>query len=91
MVDDRDREAIIKEEALKYGFDPEPEPEPQLQGIPGQKVISVSDLIHQCNEAVSKMSANNDHRILIMNCGYVMKQLVDRLAFHEGGEGSGVQ
>lgn len=48
------------------------------------KVVSISDLINQCNEAASKMSAGNDNRNLIMNCAWAMRQLVDRLAFHEG-------
>lgn len=44
-----------------------------------QRKVSVSELIHQCNDAVSKMSADNDHKLLIFNCGYAMRQMLDTI------------
>lgn len=49
-----------------------------------QKVVTATDLIRQCNEAASKMSTGNDNRVLLLNCAYAIRQLVDRLAMHEG-------
>lgn len=41
--------------------------------------VSISDLINQCNAAAAKMGTSNDHKLLLMNCAYAMRQLVDRL------------
>ncbi len=46
---------------------------------PEQRAISVTDLIHKCNAAASGMSVLNPHKLLILNCGYALRQLVERL------------
>lgn len=61
-------------------------PQINIPPVVNQKVITATDLILQCNEAASKMSASNPNRVLMMNCGYAIRQLVDRLAFHEKEE-----
>lgn len=53
------------------------------QSQPKRRVMSVTDLITECNESAAKMSVHNSHRVLLMNCAYALRQLVDRLAFHE--------
>lgn len=63
-------------------MNPSPE-ELDKQKRKGERVTRVSDLIDQCHAAAAKMSADNDHRILLENCAYAMTQLVDRLASYE--------
>lgn len=46
---------------------------------PKEKVVSVGDLVRMCNEAASKMGVDNDHKVLILNCGYALQQLVARI------------
>lgn len=53
--------------------------EVEAEAPPSMRKTSVSDIINQCNEAASKMGANNDHRILLFNCAFALKQLVERL------------
>lgn len=50
---------------------------------PEQKAVSVTDLITLCNNAARLMSIKNPNRWLLMNCGYALRQLVDRLANYE--------
>lgn len=37
--------------------------------------MSVGDLTRDCNDAASKMSANNPHRWLLLNCALAMQQM----------------
>jgi len=41
--------------------------------------VSISELIIQCNEAMSVMSQHNPHKMLIFNCAVALRQLTDRL------------
>lgn len=45
-----------------------------------ERLTSVEDLIHACNDAAGKMGADNSHRNLIFNCAYAMQQLVQQIA-----------
>lgn len=54
---------------------------------PNVRVMSISELITACNEAGAKMSNSNDHRHLVMNCAWAMRQLVDRLDAYESKAG----
>ncbi len=54
------------------------EPEPPKGGH--LRKLSVSDLIEQCNAAISVMSSNNPHKHLLWNCAFAMRQMVDAQA-----------
>jgi hypothetical protein len=57
--------------------------DPALHKCGTQRTISVADLIRHCNETASKMGSDNPNKVLLLNCAFAMKQLVDRLEFHE--------
>lgn len=44
------------------------------------KHTPISELINGCNAAVDVMSNHNAHKHLLWNCGFALRQLVDRLA-----------
>lgn len=52
-----------------------------------RRAVSISDLIHRCNDAAGKMSAENPNKILLLNCASAFKQLVDRLEAFENPPG----
>lgn len=52
-----------------------------------RKAISVTDLIKMANEAASKMSTGNQNKWILLNLGYALKQLVDRLEKYENPKG----
>lgn len=62
--------------------EPAPVPEPGPEPVPGikEKVVSVGDLIRRCNDAAQRMSNGNPHKMLMLNCGYALHQLVGRVA-----------
>jgi len=49
-----------------------------------ERQVSVTDLIHALNDAASKMSSGNYHKLLMVNAAWALKQLVDRLYVLEG-------
>lgn len=49
----------------------------------GEKLVTVGDLMRQCNVASDGMSVNNPNRMLLVNCVYTMKQLLDRIELLE--------
>jgi hypothetical protein len=48
--------------------------------------VTVAEIIHRCNDAVSKMGVENPHRYLLYLCASALSQLVDRLSQYEGDE-----
>ena len=61
---------------------------PQTPEAPeGMRVISASDIITRLNEASAKMSVTNPNKTLVLDAAYAIRQLVDRLAFHEEKSG----
>lgn len=53
----------------------------------GMRVITASDIITRLNEASSRMSVSNPNKTLVLDAAYAIRQLVDRLAFHEAKPG----
>lgn len=51
--------------------------------LDGQKAVTVSSLIQQCNYHVAIAKKHDPRRLLLQNCAMALRQLVDRLALYE--------
>lgn len=68
--------------------DDRPLPDPEA---PEQTTIQVQDLVRMCVTAANHMSRENPHRLLFLNCGYALQQLMNRCAFYEDTTSGKVQ
>ena len=41
--------------------------------------VSISEIIHRCNDAIEKMSHTNPHRYLLYLCAFALSQLANRV------------
>lgn len=48
-----------------------------------QTAISVNDLISMCNKAARQINTKKSNRLLLLNCGYAIRQLAQRLDAYE--------
>jgi hypothetical protein len=55
----------------------------EVKTVPQPKEQTISDLITECQDAASKMSVTNPHKLLLLNCCSALGQLCDRLWEHE--------
>lgn len=51
------------------------------------ETTTASDVITRCNEASSKMSNTNPHKVVLLEAAYCIRQLVDRLDKYDNGKG----
>lgn len=52
---------------------------PQTTDVEGRPVRQINDIISEINEWVQKMSANNRNRQLMLDAGFALYQLMQRL------------
>lgn len=43
------------------------------------RTVTVGELVRRCNIASRGMGANNPNKLLLLNCGYALNQLVRRI------------
>jgi len=65
---------------------PEPAKSDRDRVLDNVRNISVSELITRCAEASKLMSRTNPHRVLLWNCAFALRQLVERIDRLEGSK-----